>query len=129
MVGGEAPSLQHVSQCTRRECGDVRHSDFGHGDALDGEPLLRALLINVGDAPCASPVCLPMDHGDKRGLGSPEARAGARASACGSRLGLRPAAWLALDDRTLIVIGDLTAGDRARCGLACAAVLRGRPPF
>ena len=36
VVGGEAPSLQHVSQCTRRECGDVRHSDFGHGDALDG---------------------------------------------------------------------------------------------
>jgi hypothetical protein len=124
VVGGEAPSLQHVSQCTRRECGDVRHSDFGHGDALDGEPLLRALLINVGDAPCASPELFA--DGSRvinAGWEAPKHAPGP-ALAHAARLGLAAAAWLALDDRTLIVIGDLTAGDRARCGLACAAVLR-----
>ena len=124
VVGGQAPDLKHVSTMCRKECGDVRHSDFGHGDALDGEPLLRALLINVGDAPCASPELFA--DGSRvinAGWEAPKHAPGP-ALAHAARLGLAAAAWLALDDRTLIVIGDLTAGDRARCGLACAAVLR-----
>ena len=128
VVGGQAPDLKRVAEACGRMCqGEARtHAEFNHTDALDEEPLLRALLINVGDAPCLNP---HLFAGGARvinaGWEAPKHAPGP-ALAHAARLGLAAAAWLALDDggRTVVVIGDLTAGDRARCGLACAAVLR-----
>ena len=132
VVGGGPADLRVVAGSARAAVLEMKDeeastfADYGHADALDGDPLLRALLINVGDAPCADAAafaggCRVLDAGWEAPRHAP-----GPALAHAARLGLAAAAWLALDDsgRTLVVVGDLAAGDRARCGLAVSAILR-----
>ena len=97
--GSGSPFPKNTSRSVHGgECGDVRHSDFGHGDALDGEPLLRALLITGRPPVRLAELFADGSRVINAGWEAPKHAPGP-ALAHAARLGLAAAAWLALDDR------------------------------
>ncbi|KAJ8600610.1 hypothetical protein CTAYLR_010049 [Chrysophaeum taylorii] len=111
-VGGEPLDAETLVASLELTPGD-------RGDALDDEPLRRLLVLNVGN-PMHEPIpgrVVELGWEAPRGSSTPSLR-------FASKLGLAAAAWLDLDDRTVVVVCDACDGDRARVGLAGAIALR-----